>query len=142
MCMFGDFISKDCPLVFNQDHIDQCRDRIALSIMKNCTTEDSQVAVATATSSNTLAAQAAVTTATSNNTVALALADGDTSGGAIANDGCDDDDVMEVFGGSTHITHDSIAKNTRSGGNKKRNAAMPDAENKSMFDYPFDTNET
>jgi len=38
-CMFCDFISKDCPLVFNQDHIDQCRDRIALSIMKNCAIE-------------------------------------------------------------------------------------------------------
>ncbi|KAL3827633.1 hypothetical protein ACHAXA_000506 [Cyclostephanos tholiformis] len=38
-CMFCDFISKDCALVFNQDHIDQCRDRIALSIMKNCAIE-------------------------------------------------------------------------------------------------------
>jgi hypothetical protein len=104
--------------------------------------EDSQAAVTTATSSNTLAAQAAVTTVTSNNTVALALADGNTSRGAIANDGCDDDDVMEVFGGSTPITCDSVAKNTRLGGNKKRNAAMPDAENKLMFDYPFDADET
>jgi hypothetical protein len=63
-CMFGDFISKDCPLLFNQDHIDKCRDRIALSIMRNCAMDDScsQVAVATATLSNTLAAQAAVAT--------------------------------------------------------------------------------
>mmetsp|Transcript_23237 Transcript_23237/g.50343 ORF Transcript_23237/g.50343 Transcript_23237/m.50343 type:complete len:610 (-) Transcript_23237:9-1838(-) len=38
-CMFCDFISKDCPLVFSQDHIDQCRERIALSIMKNCAIE-------------------------------------------------------------------------------------------------------
>ncbi|KAL3799204.1 LOW QUALITY PROTEIN: hypothetical protein ACHAW5_007243 [Stephanodiscus triporus] len=38
-CMFCDFISKDCSLVFNQDHIDQCRDRIALSIMNNCAIE-------------------------------------------------------------------------------------------------------
>jgi sentrin-specific protease 1 len=38
-CMFCDFISKDCALVFNQSHIDQCRDRIALSIMKNCAIE-------------------------------------------------------------------------------------------------------
>jgi len=38
-CMFCDFISKDCPLVFNQSHIDQCRERIALSIMKNCAIE-------------------------------------------------------------------------------------------------------
>jgi len=38
-CMFCDFISKDCPLVFDQDHIDQCRERIALSIMKNCAIE-------------------------------------------------------------------------------------------------------
>jgi len=33
-CMFADFLSKDTALVFNQDHIDQCRERIALSIMK------------------------------------------------------------------------------------------------------------
>ncbi|KAL7554597.1 hypothetical protein ACHAWF_018229 [Thalassiosira exigua] len=38
-CMFCDFISKDCPLVFTQDHIDQCRERIALSIMKSCAVE-------------------------------------------------------------------------------------------------------
>ena len=38
-CMFADFVSKDCPLVFSQDHIDQCRERIALSIMKNCAIE-------------------------------------------------------------------------------------------------------
>lgn len=38
-CMFCDFISKDCSLVFNQSHIDQCRDRIALSIIKNCAIE-------------------------------------------------------------------------------------------------------
>ncbi|KAL7543627.1 hypothetical protein ACHAXR_012914 [Thalassiosira sp. AJA248-18] len=38
-CMFCDFISKDCPLLFNQEHINQCRDRIALSIMKNCAVE-------------------------------------------------------------------------------------------------------
>lgn len=38
-CMFCDFISKDCPLVFSQDHINQCRERIALSIMKNCAIE-------------------------------------------------------------------------------------------------------
>lgn len=33
-CMFADFLSKDTALLFNQDHIDQCRERIALSIMK------------------------------------------------------------------------------------------------------------
>merc|ERR1711957_59358 len=38
-CMFCDFISKDCPLVFNQEHIAQCRERIALSILKNCAIE-------------------------------------------------------------------------------------------------------
>ena len=38
-CMFCDFISRDCALVFNQSHIDLCRDRIALSIMKNCAIE-------------------------------------------------------------------------------------------------------
>jgi sentrin-specific protease 1 len=32
-CMFADFISKNCPLVFSQHHITQCRERIALSIM-------------------------------------------------------------------------------------------------------------
>ena len=32
-CMFIDFLSKDCPLVFSQDHINQCRERIALSIL-------------------------------------------------------------------------------------------------------------
>lgn len=32
-CMFADFISKNCPLVFSQQHITQCRERIALSIM-------------------------------------------------------------------------------------------------------------
>ena len=38
-CMICDFISKDQPLLFNQSHIHQCRDRIALSIMKNCAIE-------------------------------------------------------------------------------------------------------
>ena len=33
-CMFCDFISKVRSLVFNQSHIDQCRDQVALSIMK------------------------------------------------------------------------------------------------------------
>ena len=32
-CMFADFLSNDCPLIFNQKHITQCRERIALSIM-------------------------------------------------------------------------------------------------------------
>ena len=32
-CMFADFVSKDCPLVFGQDHITLCRERIALSIL-------------------------------------------------------------------------------------------------------------
>ena len=32
-CMFADFLSKDTPLVFTQEHINQCRERIALSIM-------------------------------------------------------------------------------------------------------------
>ena len=38
-CMFGDFVTKDCEPVFQQEHINQCRDRIALSIMKNCAIE-------------------------------------------------------------------------------------------------------
>jgi sentrin-specific protease 1 len=33
-CMFADFVSKDCPLVFGQDHITLCRERIALAILK------------------------------------------------------------------------------------------------------------
>lgn len=32
-CMFADFLSKECPLVFSQEHITQCRERIVLSIM-------------------------------------------------------------------------------------------------------------
>lgn len=32
-CMFADFISKDCPLLFDQTHITLCRERIAISIM-------------------------------------------------------------------------------------------------------------
>jgi sentrin-specific protease 1 len=32
-CMFADFLAKDCPLVFNQSHITQCREHIAVSIM-------------------------------------------------------------------------------------------------------------
>jgi sentrin-specific protease 1 len=38
-CMFSDFISNDCPLVFDQKHVNQCRERIALSIMRNCAIE-------------------------------------------------------------------------------------------------------
>ncbi|CAJ1894774.1 unnamed protein product [Cylindrotheca closterium] len=33
-CMFADFVSKECPLVFSQEHITQCRERIVLAIMK------------------------------------------------------------------------------------------------------------
>ena len=33
-CMAADFLSKGDPLVYSQDHITQCRERIALSIMK------------------------------------------------------------------------------------------------------------
>jgi sentrin-specific protease 1 len=36
LCMFLDFLSMDCPLVFSQEHINRCRERIALSIMKGC----------------------------------------------------------------------------------------------------------
>ena len=32
-CMVADFVSKDTPLVFSQEHINQCRERIALSIL-------------------------------------------------------------------------------------------------------------
>jgi len=32
-CMFADFISQDMPLLISQEHISECRDRIALSIM-------------------------------------------------------------------------------------------------------------
>jgi len=33
-CMFADFLSKDCPLLFDQSHVTLCRERIALSIIK------------------------------------------------------------------------------------------------------------
>jgi hypothetical protein len=33
-CMYSYFLSEDLPLVFNQDHIDRCRERIALCLMK------------------------------------------------------------------------------------------------------------
>jgi sentrin-specific protease 1 len=33
-CMFADFLSRDWPLVFAQEHITECRERIALSIMR------------------------------------------------------------------------------------------------------------
>jgi sentrin-specific protease 1 len=32
-CMFADFLSKNCPLAFSQEHITICRERIVLSIM-------------------------------------------------------------------------------------------------------------
>jgi len=32
-CMFCDFLSKDCDLVFGQEHVTQCRQRIALAIL-------------------------------------------------------------------------------------------------------------
>ena len=34
LCMFADFLSKGCPLLFDQTMITQCRERIALAIMK------------------------------------------------------------------------------------------------------------
>ena len=33
-CMFADFVTKNCPLLFGQEHINQCRQRIALSILQ------------------------------------------------------------------------------------------------------------
>jgi sentrin-specific protease 1 len=38
-CMFADFLSMNRPLSFGQAHISQCRDRIALSIMKGVAIE-------------------------------------------------------------------------------------------------------
>ncbi len=38
-CMFADFLSLDRPLSFTQEHITQCRERIALSIMKGVAIE-------------------------------------------------------------------------------------------------------
>ena len=35
LCMYADFISNDNPIIFTQSEIDVCRERIALSIMKN-----------------------------------------------------------------------------------------------------------
>lgn len=42
-CMFADFVAKDCPLDFSQEHRNQCCEYIALlilkgnAIMKECT---------------------------------------------------------------------------------------------------------
>ena len=36
VCMYADYISNGWPLVFNQSHINQCRERIALGILQNC----------------------------------------------------------------------------------------------------------
>ncbi len=36
VCMYADYISNGWPLVFNQTHINMCRERIALGIMANC----------------------------------------------------------------------------------------------------------
>jgi len=33
-CMFADFLSRDLPIVFSQEHINQCRNLIALSILR------------------------------------------------------------------------------------------------------------
>ena len=38
-CMFADFISMDKSLVFSQEHITQCRKKIALSIMNGIALE-------------------------------------------------------------------------------------------------------
>jgi sentrin-specific protease 1 len=38
-CMFADFLSMNRPLTFNQTHINQCRERIALSILKGAALE-------------------------------------------------------------------------------------------------------
>lgn len=38
-CMFCDFLSTGCPLTFSQEHVNQCRERIALSIMKGVAIE-------------------------------------------------------------------------------------------------------
>ncbi len=38
-CMFADFLSLGRPLSFSQEHITQCRERIALSIMKGVAIE-------------------------------------------------------------------------------------------------------
>ena len=38
-CMFADFLSFDRQLTFSQEHITQCRERIALSIMKGVAIE-------------------------------------------------------------------------------------------------------
>jgi sentrin-specific protease 1 len=35
-CMFADFLSLGYPLSFKQEHITQCRERIALSILQGC----------------------------------------------------------------------------------------------------------
>ena len=39
VCMICDFISSDCELTFNQDHINRCREKMALAILDQCAIE-------------------------------------------------------------------------------------------------------
>jgi len=36
VCMYADYIANGWPLIFNQTHINRCRERIALGCMQNC----------------------------------------------------------------------------------------------------------
>jgi hypothetical protein len=69
---------------------------------------------------------------------------------AVETRGGGDGEVLDVYaynadtgekergiGRSRPITGNSIAKNTRSGGNRGRNAGMSDSDNKLLFVYPF-----
>lgn len=38
-CMFADFVSRDAPLTFDQSHVAECRERIALSILQGTALE-------------------------------------------------------------------------------------------------------
>ena len=35
LCMYADFISNDYPIIFTQEEIETCRERIAVAIMRN-----------------------------------------------------------------------------------------------------------
>ena len=45
VCMFADYIANGWPLIFNQSHINTCRERIALGILRNCAVTTQATAV-------------------------------------------------------------------------------------------------
>ena len=45
VCMFADYIANGWPLIFNQSHINTCRERITLGILRNCAVTTQATAV-------------------------------------------------------------------------------------------------